>query len=164
VEATARGPAFTGLVVHHDPQFHFVLLVPDGWQRLDLLRSSAGIFFAPEPHNLLTGLAIEALDLGTPVRPADLAALREGCFAGVRGLSGCNIEQHEAEAVGDLITIEVRFTFNDGVAVRKRWLRLLYQGQTQVRLVAQAATVDAFAFWEPMFFEAMRTVHFGDSF
>jgi hypothetical protein len=95
--------------------------------------------------------------------------LREGCLAGARGLSGCNIEQHQAEVVGDLLTLEERFTFSDGVhqahagaAVRKRWVRLLYHDRTQVRLIAQAADVEAFAFWEPMFYEAMRTVHFGD--
>jgi hypothetical protein len=43
-------------------------------------------------------------------------------------------------------------------------VRLLYQGRTQVRLVAQAASVDGYAYWEPMFYEAMRTVRFGDWF
>jgi hypothetical protein len=48
------------------------------------------------------------------------------------------------------------------VAARTRWVRLLYQGRTQVRLVAQGASAHVFGYWEPMFFEAMRTVHFGD--
>jgi hypothetical protein len=162
VPGTASGPAFTGLVVHHDSDFHFVLLVPDGWLRLDLRESSTGVFYAPDPRDLLTGLAIEAQDLGTPVQPADLPALRSGLLAGVRGLSGWRIEQHEAEVVGELLTLEARFTFYDGVAARKRWVRLLYQGRTQVRLIAQGASPDLFGYWEPMFFEAMRTVHFGD--
>jgi hypothetical protein len=41
---------------------------------------------------------------------------------------------------------------------------LLYHGRTQVRLIAQGASAALFAYWEPMFFEAMRTVHFGDQF
>ena len=159
---TASGPAFTGLVVHHDPEFHFVLLVPVGWQRLDLRGSSSGVFYAPDPKDLLTGLAIEAQDLGTPVQPTDLPALKGGLLAGVRGLSGSHIEQQEAEVVGDLLTLEARFTFYDGAAARKRWVRLLYQGHTQVRLIAQGASAHLFGYWEPMFFEAMRTVHFGD--
>jgi hypothetical protein len=154
--------AMSGLVVHHDPEFHFVLLVPDGWQRLDLHGSRSGVFYAPDPHGLLTGLAIEAQDLGTPVQAADLAALRNGLLAGARTLSGCTIEHHETEVIDELLTLEARFTFYDGVIVRKRWVRLLYQGRNQVRLIAQGATVEAFASWEPMFFEAMRTVHFGD--
>jgi len=162
VQGTASGPAFTGLVVHHDLDFHFVLLVPDGWRRLDLRGSSSGVFYAPDPKDLLTGLAIEAQDLGTPVQPADLPALQSGLLGGVRGLSGCSIEQHRAEVVGELLTLEARFRFYDGVAARKRWVRLLYQGRTQVRLIAQGASADLFGYWEPMFFEAMRTVHFGD--
>ena len=162
MQGTASGPAFTGLVVHHDPDFHFVLLVPDSWQRLDLRGSSSGVFYAPDPKDLLTGLAIEAQDLGTPVQPADLPALKSGLLGGVRGLSGATIEQHDAEVVGELLTLEARFTFYDGVAARKRWVRLLYQGRTQVRLIAQGASTALFGYWEPMFFEAMRTVHFGD--
>jgi hypothetical protein len=163
VQGTASGPAFTGLVVHHDPDFHFVLLVPDGWARLDLRDSSSGVFYAPDPKDLLTGLAIEAQDLGTPVQPADLPTLKGGLLAGVRGLSGSRIEQQEAEVVGDLLTLEARFTFYDGAAARKRWMRLLYQDRTQVRLIAQGASAHLFDYWEPMFFEAMRTVHFGDA-
>jgi len=139
-----------------------VLLVPDGWQRLDLRGSSSGVFYTPDPKDLLTGLAIEAQDLGTPVQPADLPALKSGLLAGVHGLSGCRIEHHEAEVVGELLTLEARFTFYDGIAARKRWVRLLYQGRTQVRLIAQGASAALFGYWEPMFFEAMRTVHFGD--
>jgi hypothetical protein len=31
-----------------------------------------------------------------------------------------------------------------------------------VRLIAQAAGVDQFGYWEPMFYTAMRSVHFAD--
>ena len=75
-----------------------------------------------------------------------------------------SIEQHEAEVVGGLLALEARFTFYDGATARKRWVRLLYQGHTQVRLVAQAASVEGYAYWEPMFYEAMRTLRFGDWF
>jgi hypothetical protein len=158
------GPAFTGLVVYRQPAFDYGLLVPDGWQRLDLSGSDTGVFFAPDPHDPLTGLAIDARDLGTQVRPADLPGLRSGMLSGVRRLANCRIERHEAEAVGQLLTLEAVYTFRDAELVRKRWVRLLYQGRTQLRLVAQAASVEGYAYWEPMFYEAMRTVRFGDWF
>jgi hypothetical protein len=158
------GPAFTGLVVHRDAQFDYVVLVPDGWQRLDLSGSDGGAFFAPDPADGLTGLAIDALDLGTDVAAADLAVLRTGMLAGIRRLPGCHLESHEAEVVGQLLTLEARYTFRDADAIRKRWVRLLYQARTQLRVVAQASSVDAFAYWEPMFFTAMRTVRFGAMF
>jgi hypothetical protein len=155
-------PAFTGLVVHHDPTFGYALLVPAGWQRMPLSGSKSGLFYAPDADDLITGLAVDALDLGTPVVASDLATLQRGMLVGLRRLSHCQIESSEADSVGQLLTLEVRHTFRDGDATRKRWTRLLYQGRTQVRLVAQAANAAIFAYWEPMFYEALRTVHFGN--
>jgi hypothetical protein len=154
-------PAFTGLVVHRDPAFGYSLLLPEGWHRLEL-EGGDGVFYAPDPEDPLTGLAVDAVDLGTAVRPDDLPTLRSGFFDGLRQMPGCRIERREAVAVGELITLEARHTYRDGDAVRKRWVRLLYQGRTQVRLVAQGATAEAFGHWEPMFYQAIRTVRFGD--
>ena len=154
-------PAFTGLVVHHDATFGYVLLVPAGWQRLPLSGSESGVFYAPDATDLVTGLAVDALDLGTPVVAGDLSTLQRGMLVGLRRLPHCQIESSEADVVGQLLTLEARHTFRDGDATRKRWTRLLYQGRTQVRLVAQAASVAMFEYWEPMFYEALRTVHFG---
>jgi hypothetical protein len=154
-------PAFTGLVVHHEPTFGYAVLVPAGWQRLPLSGSNSGVFYAPDAADLVTGLAVDALDLGMSVTAADLPTLHRGMLQGLRRLPNCRIESAEAEAVGQLLTLEARHTFRDGDATRKRWTRLLYQGRTQVRLVAQAASVARFDYWEPMFYEALRTVHFG---
>jgi hypothetical protein len=153
-------PAFTGLVVHHDGRLGFSVLIPDGWQQL-AVDGGPGVFYAPDPNDPSTGLAVEARDLGTEVAAADLPALRRGFLRGLRELPGCRVQSREAEAVGRLITLEARHTFRDGDAVRKRWVRLLYQGRTQVRLIAQAASVEQFGYWEPMFYTAMRTVRFG---
>jgi hypothetical protein len=156
----APTPAFTGLVAHHDPGFNFTLFVPDGWHRLDVQSPGAGVFYAPDPTDLLTGLAVEGRDLGTAVGARDLPALRRGFLAGLRQLPECRIASREAEVVGSLLTLEARHTFRDGDAVRQRWVRLLYQDRIQVRLIAQAASIDQFAYWEPMFYTAMRSVRF----
>jgi hypothetical protein len=156
-----RQPAFAGLVVHHEPAFGYALLVPAGWQRLPLRGSASGVFYAPDAADLVTGLAVDALNLGTAVTVGDLSTLQRGMLAGLRRLPHCRVESSEAEAVGQLLTLEARHTFRDGDATRKRWTRLLYQGRTQVRLVAQAASVALFEYWEPMFYEALRTIHFG---
>jgi hypothetical protein len=100
--------------------------------------------------------------MGTVVRANDLPAVRRGFLAGLRKLRECRIEGREAEAVGSLITLEARHTFRDGDALRKRWVRLLYQGRVQVRLIAQAADIDRFGYWEPMFYTAMRSVQFAN--
>ena len=163
MERDAR-PAFTGLLVYEDPTFGFSVLVPDGWHRLSLSESSSGVFFAPDDADPLTGLAIEVKRLGTRIRPSDLPTVRRGLLSGLRNLPGYRIEQDEAEAVDQLLTLEARLTFTEDGCTRKRWVRLLYLGRTQVRLIAQGASIELFEYWEPMFFEAMRTIHFGSGF
>jgi len=161
VATSAARPAFSGLVVHHDEQLGYSLLVPDGWQRLGLAGSEDGVFYAPDPADLLTGLAVDAQHLAGPVRASDLAALRSGLRTGLRRLPAARITDCSAEAIGDLITLEARATSQHDGSVRQRWVRLLYQGTVQLRLIAQAASTERFAYWEPMFFTAMRSVHFG---
>jgi hypothetical protein len=80
----------------------------------------------------------------------------------LRQLPGCRIEQQEDAAIGALLTLEARLTYRQDEAVRKRWVRLLYQGRTQVRLVAEGSSEERFGYWEPMFLTAFRTVRFGD--
>jgi hypothetical protein len=164
----ARGdrqvPAFEGLLVHRDERFGFVVLVPVGWQRLALSGSDTGVFYTPSSSDPLTGLAIDALELPARVRAKDLATLRRGLLDGLRQLNGFHLEHIEADSIAELLTLEARLTFRDGESVRKRWVRLLYQGHTQLRLIAQAASPELFDYWEPMFFEAMRTIRFGDAY
>ena len=154
-------PSFTGLVVHRDPDVGYSLLLPDGWHQFEL-EAGDGVFFAPMADDRLTGLEVAGRDLGTDVEPGDLAVIERGFLAGLRQLPGCQIESHEAEAISRLLTLEARLTFRDGDVVRKRWVRQLYQGRVQVRVVAQGATPEAFAHWEPMFTTMMRTIRFGD--
>jgi hypothetical protein len=154
-------PAFTGLLVHRDLVHRYSLLVPDGWHGRPL-EGDDGVLFAPDADDPHTSLSVSARDLGTAVRPSDLPTLRRGFLAGLRRVPGSRVENVEAEAVGDLLTMEARQSFREDGALRKRWIRLAYQGRTQVRVVAQGATPALFAYWEPMFFQAMRTLRFGD--
>lgn len=156
-------PAFTGLVVHYDPRHDFSFLIPDGWVPRELsTEGSGGVFYSPSLDEPFTGFAADGRNLEVTVTAADLEDLHAGFLSGLRRLPRSVIESQEAEAIGDLITLEARHTYREGKETRKRWVRLLYRGTTQVRLVAQGATVAAFHYWLPMFFESMRTVRFGD--
>jgi hypothetical protein len=156
-------PAFTGLVVYRDLTYRFSLFYPEGWHQFELqVEGGHGVAFSPWPDNITTSFSVEARDLGTPVTEADLPELRRGWRAGLRRLPHVTLEHQEDYAIGNLVGLEARYTFRDGEAVRKRWVRLLYQGSTQVRLVAQGATIEAFDYWLPMFTQSMRTFKFGD--
>lgn len=163
MQAEGERPSFHGLLVHSDATIGYTLLIPLGWQRLELDSADGqGVIYAPDPRDVATSFSAEGRDLGTTVTADDLPALREGFLSGLRAMPGSTLESWEAEAVGALVTMEARHTFKDGEATRKRWVRLLYQGTVQVRLVAQGASVEAFHYWLPMFYESMRTFRFGD--
>lgn len=156
-------PAFTGLVVHREPGYGCSLLIPEGWERRELVSEhGTGVVFLPDAADETTSFSFEGRDLGVEVGRADLATLESGFLGGLRKLPGARLAHHEAEAIGRLITMEARLTFRQGAALRKRWIRLLYQGRVQVRLVAQGSSAAEFDYWEPMFFESMRTFRFAD--
>src|SRR3954447_25685097 len=154
-------PSFTGLIVHRDPGVGYSLLLPDGWQRTDL-PDNGGTLYRPDPDDPTTGLEASGQHLGTDVTASDLPTIRRGFLAGLRQLQECKIEHQEDAAIGALLTLEARLTYQQDETVRKRWVRLLYQGQTQIRLVAEGSTVERFGYWEPMFVTAIRSVRFGD--
>ncbi|HEY3083033.1 MAG TPA: hypothetical protein VGM69_24345 [Chloroflexota bacterium] len=156
-------PVFTGLLVHREPRYRYSFLVPEGWHYLEMeSEHGRGAIYAPDPEEVATSFSVEGRDLGVEVKPEDLKTLRQGFVLGLRELPGSVVEGVEAETVGKLITMEARHTFREGRAKRKRWVRLLYQGSVQVRIVAQGKTVADFGYWEPMFFQSMRTFRFGD--
>ena len=156
-----KPPAFRALVAHRDVTFRFSFLISEDWQRLDL--ESGGAMYVPDTADLVTGFGVEATKLDIKVKRGDLKTLEQGFLTGLRSMDRSIVEQHEAEAIeNQLITMEARHTFRDGDAIRKRWVRLLYRGSTQVRLVAQGSSPAEFDYWEPMFFQSMRTFRFGD--
>jgi hypothetical protein len=160
---SGNGPAFTSLVVYRSLEYRYSFLYPEGWHRFELASDGGqGVIFAPSPDDVATSFSAEARDLGTPVVAADLPALRRGFLAGLRRLPGSSVEHREDYAAGELIGLEARHHFREGAARRTRWVRLLYQGMTQVRLIAQGATAEAFAYWLPAFTMMMRTFRFGD--
>ena len=162
-EPEAR-PAFTALDVYRNFEHRYSVLYPEGWQQLDLETEEGGqgVIFAPPPGDAATSFSVEARDLGMTVGEDDLPALRAGFLAGLRRLPKSRIQDQEEYAVGKLIGLEARQVYREGATPRKRWVRLLYQGSTQVRLIAQGATAEEFDYWLPMFNQMMRTFRFGD--
>lgn len=160
-----EGPFFTGLLVHRDLRYRYSFLFIEGWHDYELESDGGyGRIFSPRPDDITTSFSTEARDLGTEVTGDDLETLRDGVEEGLQQLPELVIEKREAEAIGTLVTIEYWFTFREAEtgAIRKRWLRLAYQGQIQVRLIAQGASPEEFTYWLPVFNQAIRTFQFAD--
>jgi hypothetical protein len=160
---TSERPAFRGLSVHRDLRHKFSLLYPQGWTPVELPKhEGGGTVFYPDPADGHTSLLVRGARLRRKVRPDDIDTLREGMVEGLHQLSGVEVESADARSVGNLIDLQSRHTYRGGDAVRKRWLRLLYQGTVQITLIAQGASPERFDYWLPMFTSAMHTVQFAD--
>ena len=153
---------YTGLLLYRDPARAYSFFVPMDWNRLELETTASGIMFAPDPADPLTSFSVEGEDLGLAVTAEDLPSLKRGFLAGLRKLPRSMIESSEAEAIGAVLTMEARHTFRQDAVTRKRWVRLIYRDTVQVRLVAQAATIEQFDHWLPVFFQTIRTFRLGD--
>lgn len=159
----APRPSFTGLPVARDLTYRYSFLYPEGWQILELETDGGrGVIVAPSPDDTASSFSVEARDLGMTPTAADLPALREGFAAGLRSLPDAVIEMRDDFAIGALLGIEAILTYREGETTRKRWVRLLYQGSTQARLIAQGASVAEYEYWLPMLTQAMRTFQFAD--
>lgn len=156
-------PTFTSLIVYRSLEYRYSFLYPEGWHHIALdSEGGQGVILSPSPDDITTSFSIEARDLGTTITADDLPALREGFIEGLRGQRDARIVDTEDYVVGGLVALEARLTFRDDDARRKRWVRLLYQGSTQARMIAQGATEEEFEYWLPMFTQMMRTFRFGD--
>lgn len=144
-------PGQTPLGIHRDPR-GVAFLYPDWWQAYDMPN---GRLYSP--GNLDTFISMEVTSLPTPVNAADLPALEKGFMAGLHKVEDSRLLEHSVLDTGLLLGLEARQLFEGG---KKRWIRLLYRGNVQVRLVAQGATEQEFEFWLKSFDPAMTSFVF----
>jgi hypothetical protein len=124
---------------------------------MDWPDSREGVLYTPpnaDPHTLL---AVEVRDIGIRTTPDDLDDLLEGFLAGIRDLPDCQLESHEHWVRGDLMCLEAKYSYLEQDNRRKRWIRQFYHETRQIAMTAQGATVEAYDYWLPMFYEAMIT-------
>jgi hypothetical protein len=122
------------------------------------------VIFTPDPVATDTALSVEVHDLGTEVTPGDLSDLVAAFLSGLDAVPGSYVEQHQAYANDYAIGIDAVQTFDnpggpdgpDGRR-RKRWIRLLYKGSLQARVIAQAASVEEYERLRPLFAPCMTT-------
>lgn len=143
-------PGQTALGIHRDPR-GIALLYPDWWQAYD---SPDGKLFSP--GNLDTFISVEITPLGMRVTAEDLPELEKGFLTALRNMPSSELLEHRSFDTGVLLGLEARQRYEG----KKRWIRLLYRGDVQVRLIAQGATEQEFDFWLPSFEPAMTSFVF----
>ena len=106
----------------------------------------------PDPDDPTTGLEVNGVDLGDR-GPARATCRRSGAasWPACASCPAAASSSRRTTAIGELLTLEARLTYRQDEATRKRWVRLLYQGRAQIRLVAEGSSVERFGYWESMF-------------
>jgi hypothetical protein len=150
-----RYPVVKGLSWHRDNYYSFY--VPIDWHRFSWSDDREGVIYGPDPDDPSTVFAVSIKDLGTSITPADLDVLAEAFFETIEGLPESSIETRSQKATGNLLELEVKYTFREGEKTRKCWERVFYHETRQIAMTAQGATPDKYDYWLPMFFEAMMT-------
>jgi hypothetical protein len=136
---------------------------PDVWFERDLdVEGGQGVIFTPDPEERTTAISVEVRDLGTEVTPEDLPDLDKAFLRGLRSVPGSALEQHDVFRSMYHIGLEAQQSFNADGQRRRRWVRMLYKGTLQARLIAQGATVEEFNRLRPLFAPCMTTFLFGD--
>jgi hypothetical protein len=155
-----EGPRYYGMFKHVD-RGGYALWLPAGWRTVKMGKGHRGVIFCPYPGDIDTSFSSEKRRLAFKVTEDDLPTLREGFNAGLATLPGVEIESQDEIVTPTLITLEARFTFLEGEARRKRWVRVIYWGRGQLTLTAQGSSPGEFDYWLPMFFNTMMTVEIG---
>ncbi len=151
-------PRYTGMFKHVDKEGGYSLWLPTGWRQIDMVDGHHGVIFTPSSDSYDTSFSAEKHVLEYTVREKDAPVLRKGFAAGLAALPGVEVESQQENITPTLKTLEARFTFLEGEARRKRWVRVVYWGKGQLTLIAQGATPEEFDYWLPMFFNTMMTV------
>jgi hypothetical protein len=94
------------------------------------------------------------------VTPDDLPDLERGFLRGLRAAPGSRLEEHSAFANEFAIGIDAVQTYEESGRRRKRWVRLLYRGSIQARLIARGATVEELDRLRPLFAPCVTTFMF----
>ena len=155
-KTTTDRPVFKGLLWYREQYFSF--LIPIDWRRFTWQDDRQGVLFGPSAEDTHTVFAVDLTDLGFSVSADDLDDLFDGFLSGIQQLPGVEIELSKKDVTGRLISLEAKYTFVEDETTRQRWVRVLYHDTRQIAFTAQGATPDAYAYWLPMFFEAMMTV------
>jgi len=136
---------------------------PDTWFQRNLdVEGGQGVIFTPDPDEVMTAISVEVRDLGTEVTAEDLPDLEKGFLKGLRSAPGAKLDQHEVFQSPYHIGVEAQQSFDAAGQRRRRWIRVLYKGTLQARLIAQGATVEEFDRLRPLFAPCTTTFLFGD--
>lgn len=157
-------PRPAALPIYRNPAWGYSLRHPDSWHLCQLdVDGGQGVLFTPDPLTCGTALSVEVRRLGTDVTPDDLPDLEHRFLTDLEAAPRSQVEQRQAFANEFTTGIEAVQTYDEAGTRRKRWIRLIYKGSVQARVIAQGATVEEFDRLRPLFGPCVTTFMLGDA-
>jgi hypothetical protein len=151
-------PANTGMKVHRDQEGGYTVCVPSDWYKFDLIKPHHGMLFSPYKDDINTSILFEKHRLKYTINVDDIPVLRDGFAKGIRNLPGVEVES-QTESLSESVNVfEASFSFLEGENRRKRWVRNIYWGNSQLVCIAQGRTVEDFEYWLPKMFNTFSTL------
>ena len=159
--ARLKMPELMSMKIHKERGFAF--LYPEAWHRFTFdAGSGPGVLFAEQANDFGTHVSLEVQDLATPVTADDLPELEKGFLAGLRKVPKSKLLSHTRFEISPMVGLEAHQSFDEVGLRRRRWVRLLYAGRLQARLVAQAADEATWETWRVKFEPIVSSFDFGD--
>jgi hypothetical protein len=156
-EKKSKGPVYTGMTKHWDHEAGYAVWLPSDWRKIDMVEGRRGWIFTPYKNHFDTCFISEKIILEFKAGPEDMDILIEGFEAGINSLPNVEIEYKNYDRGKRVVILEAKFTFEENGQRRKRWVKSAYWGEANLVLIAQGATVEDYAYWEGMLFNAMMT-------
>jgi hypothetical protein len=157
-EKERKGPPFyTGMTKHWDHEAGYAITLPSDWRKIDMVKDRHGWIFTPYKDNFDTCIVSEKKILKYPVDPKDADVLMDGIVEGINSLPEAEILETIINPGKIVLLLEAKYTFMENGQRRKRWLKNMYWGKSNLVLIAQGATEEDYAYWEGMLFNTMMT-------
>ena len=150
-------PAYIGVTKHWDHEAGYAVWIPNDWRKIDLVKGRQGWIFTPYKDNFDTCILVEKTKLKYPVEPKDADLLMEGLVEGVNKLQEPDVLETKIDTGKLVVLLEVKYTFMENGKRRKRWLKSMYWGKSNLILMAQGSTEEDYAYWEGMLYNTMMT-------
>jgi hypothetical protein len=156
-EEKRKPPVYIGMRKYWDHEAGYAVWLSSDWRQIDMVKGRQGWIFTPYKDNYDTCFLSEKKMLKYPVEPKDADTLMQGLLEGINSLPDAVILETKKDTGVKVVLVEAKYTFTENGQRRKRWVKSMYWGNSNLVLVAQGATEEDYAYWEGMLFNAMTT-------
>ena len=151
----SKPPFYTGMRKYWDREEGYAVWVPSDWRKIDMINGRRGWIFTPNKDNFDTCFVSEKINLKYPAEPKDADILMQGLIDGANSLPDAVILETKKDPGKMVLLLDIKYTFTENGQTRKRWVKSMYWGKSNLVLIAQGATEEDYKYWEGMLFNAM---------